>query len=195
MPFSAGLIADRVRRLAVRDLPDDLALIEIDRGDGSVRRLDQRQTLHVSRLRRHRPPRHLAATARAGALAGIGESAPAFSPGPARCVTSLPGGAGHDNSCPKCLRRTHQADRRQAGVARIRIDDVRFRIVRRRPASWSRRSPCPASASPADRSSLLSDRRREHRPDACISRSRSAPASCSAGVKSIRSSVETPLRL
>ena len=30
-PFSAGIVLDVVGRFAVRDLPDDLALVEIDR--------------------------------------------------------------------------------------------------------------------------------------------------------------------
>ena len=45
-PLSAGLVPDLIRRFAVRDLPGDVALVEIDRGDAAVRRLDQRQALH-----------------------------------------------------------------------------------------------------------------------------------------------------
>ena len=43
--FQRRMIADAVGRLAVRDLPDDLAAIEIDRGDAAVRRLQERQPL------------------------------------------------------------------------------------------------------------------------------------------------------
>jgi len=54
------MIADGVRRLAVRDLPEDLTLVEADCRDGSVRRLDERQALHLQTsgaaviCRRHR---------------------------------------------------------------------------------------------------------------------------------------------
>ena len=37
------MIADVVRRVAVRDLPEDFALIQADRGDAAVRRLRDRQ--------------------------------------------------------------------------------------------------------------------------------------------------------
>ena len=40
------MVLDRVGRLAVRDLPDDLALVQIDRGDASPWRFDERQSLH-----------------------------------------------------------------------------------------------------------------------------------------------------
>src|SRR5438067_2043767 len=39
------MIADVVRSLAVRNLPGDVALVQIDRGDASVGRLDDRETL------------------------------------------------------------------------------------------------------------------------------------------------------
>ena len=45
------MIADAVGRLAVRDLPDDLAAIEVDRGDAAVRRLQERQALRRARWR------------------------------------------------------------------------------------------------------------------------------------------------
>ena len=40
------MIADVVRRFAVRDLPEDFAFIQIDRADASIRRLRQRQALN-----------------------------------------------------------------------------------------------------------------------------------------------------
>ena len=46
-PLSAGVIADVVRRLAVRDLPGEIAFVEIDRRDAAVRRLEQRKALDV----------------------------------------------------------------------------------------------------------------------------------------------------
>ena len=48
-PFSAGMILDGVRRLAVRHLPEDVAGVEIDRADAAVRRLDERQPLNRQR--------------------------------------------------------------------------------------------------------------------------------------------------
>ena len=43
------MIADVVRRLTVRNLPEQRALLQIDRRDSTVRRLDQRQPLHRRR--------------------------------------------------------------------------------------------------------------------------------------------------
>ena len=40
------VIAHGVRRLAVRDAPEDLALVEIDRADPRVRRFEQRESLY-----------------------------------------------------------------------------------------------------------------------------------------------------
>ncbi len=40
------MIADVIRRLAVRDLPQNLALVKIDGADGRIGRLRQRQALH-----------------------------------------------------------------------------------------------------------------------------------------------------
>ena len=45
------MILDVVRRLAVRDLPHEIALVHVERGDAPVRRLDERQPLHVERRR------------------------------------------------------------------------------------------------------------------------------------------------
>jgi len=65
-PFQRRMIADAVGRFSVRHLPDELAAIEIDRRDASVRRLQQRQTLRrrvrvdgavVGRRRRAARPR------------------------------------------------------------------------------------------------------------------------------------------
>src|SRR5215470_6945568 len=43
--FQRSVIPDVIRRVAVRDLPEDLALVETDRADAAVRRLDDRQAL------------------------------------------------------------------------------------------------------------------------------------------------------
>ena len=40
------MVLDVVGRVAVRDLPGERALVQIERGDASVRRLDERQPLH-----------------------------------------------------------------------------------------------------------------------------------------------------
>ncbi len=39
------IVADRIGRVAMRDLPDDVTLVHVDRADGRVRRLQQRQAL------------------------------------------------------------------------------------------------------------------------------------------------------
>src|SRR6185436_10981004 len=59
-----GIVLDRIGRVAVRDLPYQFTLVEIDRADAAVRRLDQRQALD----------RHAAATAvfERGADADVG---------------------------------------------------------------------------------------------------------------------------
>ena len=89
------MILDVVRRLAVRDLPDELALVQIERRDAAVRRLDERQTLHgqaaaafaaataAAGLRRHPPPRP-------AGLAAAAASAAATSPLPASRVRRVP---------------------------------------------------------------------------------------------------------
>src|SRR2546430_3261262 len=46
-PLERRMILDVVRRLAVRDLPRERPLVHVERGDASVRRLDDRQPLHV----------------------------------------------------------------------------------------------------------------------------------------------------
>src|SRR5438067_12929783 len=40
------MVADIVRRLAVRDVPEDLAFVEIDGADARIWRFQQRQSLH-----------------------------------------------------------------------------------------------------------------------------------------------------
>ena len=45
--FERGIVADVVRCFAVRDLPEDLALVQIDGGDASVGRLAERQAVHA----------------------------------------------------------------------------------------------------------------------------------------------------
>src|SRR5262245_41097959 len=44
-PLQRRMIPNVVRRVAVRDLPEDLALVEADRTDAAVRRLDDWQPL------------------------------------------------------------------------------------------------------------------------------------------------------
>src|SRR5262245_9678066 len=46
-PFERRIVPDVVRRVAVRDLPEDFALVEADRADAPVRRLHDRQALDV----------------------------------------------------------------------------------------------------------------------------------------------------
>ena len=50
------MIADVVRRVAVRHLPGDLAAIQVDRRDGAVRRLENRQALDERVRPPQRPP-------------------------------------------------------------------------------------------------------------------------------------------
>src|SRR5439155_21666136 len=45
--FERGVIADVVRRFAVRDLPDNLALVEIDRSNAAVRRFCEWKPLNI----------------------------------------------------------------------------------------------------------------------------------------------------
>src|SRR5262245_63035499 len=47
--FQRGVITDVIRRVAVRDLPEDLALVETDGADAAVRRLDDWQPLDRDR--------------------------------------------------------------------------------------------------------------------------------------------------
>ena len=68
------MVAHRIRRFAMRDLPDEFALVEIDRGDASVRRLQQRQPLRIQSTAARivgcrAPPRAVAVAAGAGSLA------------------------------------------------------------------------------------------------------------------------------
>ena len=63
------MIADVIRRVAVRHLPDDLAAIEIDRGDRAVGRLEDRHARRRAARRRHR-------RRRSGAAAAVGRAAP-----------------------------------------------------------------------------------------------------------------------
>src|SRR6266550_2956804 len=44
--FERRMIANRVRRVTMRHLPHELAAIEVDCGEHSVRRLDERETLN-----------------------------------------------------------------------------------------------------------------------------------------------------
>jgi len=150
---------------AMRDLPHDLALIQTDRGDGSVGRLNHRESLHGSGLRllRHRlresppapprPPRPGVSRVRAG----IGESAPAPSPGPALLTTSRPAGASDEIHVGKSLGRAHQTDRREAGgcTRRRKRCESRRSYDAPRPVCSTARG-CRASAWPAVPSILLS---------------------------------------
>src|SRR5262245_23169064 len=48
-PLERGMIADVVRRVPMRGLPEEFAAIEIDGGNQAVRWFHQRQPLHVQR--------------------------------------------------------------------------------------------------------------------------------------------------
>src|SRR5206468_6966829 len=45
--FEQRMVADHVRRVSVRDLPHEVAAIEVDRVEHAVRRLEERQTLYL----------------------------------------------------------------------------------------------------------------------------------------------------
>ena len=173
MPLQRRVIADRVRRVAVRHLPHQLAVVEIDRGEHAVRRLDERQTLHGQaaaaaacrrrrrRRRRAAPRRGAAAAARrrvrrgraaAAALRRVGRAAEARA---FALDERLPRGARDVADVGEPGRRLDQADRRDRVIARLRVDDVRFRIVRRRPASWCRPSVVPIVSAASGPSTLL----------------------------------------
>ena len=82
-PFERRVVADVVRRVAVRRLPQQVAAIEIDSGDQPVRRLDERQPLHVERRNLRRAWRGWRRSRQilARAIAGVGGAAIAWSPG------------------------------------------------------------------------------------------------------------------
>ena len=84
------MIPDVVRRLAVRDLPHDLALVQIDRRDAAIRRLDQRQALDEQTARRCSPP----APTRGQSAGGAAERSTGRDPGIRSCptVAALVGG-------------------------------------------------------------------------------------------------------
>ena len=85
------MILDVVGRLAVRDLPDEVALVHVERRDAAVRRLDERQPLH-------REPAGPAAFGRRGAwFTGTGAATPgvpASPPAGAPPARPRPAGAG-----------------------------------------------------------------------------------------------------
>src|SRR5712671_2311045 len=44
-PLEGGVITNQIRRFAVRDLPDDLSLVQVNGSDGPVRRLHEWQAI------------------------------------------------------------------------------------------------------------------------------------------------------
>ena len=46
-PLSAGLLRISVRRIAMRHLPHEISAVQIDSGENTIGRLDERQTIHV----------------------------------------------------------------------------------------------------------------------------------------------------
>src|SRR5580700_1125059 len=155
------MIADNIWRLAMRNLPHNFTRVQIDGGNGRVRWFDQWQPLHgkrnvtaiaASSARRSRGARR-EWRIRAGVLTRASPHA--------RLLAGRPGDIVHIRNF---FRRFHQADRRETGIARERIHDVSFRIVR---STWPVR---PAARGPererGERSIQLAlHRRREHWPD------------------------------
>ena len=148
------MVAHVVRRVAVRHLPDDLAAIEIDRGDRSVRRLEDRQAVDgepaaASRRLPQARPRAGAAAPGAAAAAARGLRLPraANRPRSSRQVRALRGTAAPRrptrSGCPRNLAAARRATPRDADVVRVARRWCASRDRRRRPASWCRRPRCP----------------------------------------------------
>ena len=124
------MIADVVRRLAVRDLPDDLALVQIDRGDAAVGRL-QRAAGPGRSGRRTSGLRQPAVGQAAGDCAGAGAHG-------LRTRAAAPAVPGRSS----CRRRSAAAGPGRAALMRASARRRRrcaFRDRRSRPASWCRR--------------------------------------------------------
>ena len=177
-PFSAGWLRTLSGVSPCGDLPDDLALVEIDRADAAVRRLDQRQPLHGQRRRRcrrrrRRSPSRSRRWSRAGQRPCPGDSGMSD----ARRSAAAPGRA-----CATC-------------ALRVRRTGCGLGIERAaRPVG----APAPASAIvsvASGPSALLTDWRREDRADAGSATTSLTASARSSGVKSIRSSIDDALPL
>src|SRR6266550_2263319 len=112
-------IAHYVRRFSVWDLPDDFAFVQIDRGDGSVRRLDQRQSVDIQA--------HV--LARGPLLRRLWRIGARVFARPAHDLHVSSGDAGNVVEVGNVLGCGNQADGFDAGIARVYIDDMRFRVV------------------------------------------------------------------
>ena len=146
------MVLDVVRRFAVRDLPEDLALVEIDRGDLPVRRLAERQALGRSEPPPPSAARAAAAAARLPAPARPTRPPPAEDPLPPVEPRARNRVAGDVAMSENPARRRHESH-----ACRWRPWKTRTRCASRdrrsRPASSCRRRP--ASAAPSGPSSLL----------------------------------------
>ena len=112
------MIADAVGRFAMRDLPDDLAFVQIDRRDAAVRRLDERQPLDEQAV----PALAACAERRRSAAPGFdGSGAPVM-----KFMSDLRRSSG---GVRPALRRRHE-----------KTSQCVFRIERAAP-SWRRQSP------------------------------------------------------
>ena len=132
--FQSRVGANRFRRWAVGDLPLDFSLIEIDRGDSSIRRFDQRKTTNRGGNTNHRRGWlrsgrcHDAVFVRRSQCQGIRSSSRARS-----CPSShrrLTGYSPHVAHVPVTRWHRHNSYRNYAGRARRYIQYVAFRIVR-----------------------------------------------------------------
>src|SRR5215469_16778040 len=101
------------------DLPRDLALVQIDGRDSSVGRLHQGQTVNIQ-------PRVLARRALLRWLRRI--RARVFT-GPAHDLDFSARDAGNVSEVGNFLWRLNEADRFDAGIARVQVHHVRFGIV------------------------------------------------------------------
>src|SRR5215469_285768 len=113
------MFSHQIGRLAVRDLPNDFTLVEIDCRDGSVGWLDQRQPVHVE----------LNVFAGSLFLRGHGRVSPRILARPVNGLDLLSGRSINVTHIRHFFRRLHQPDRLQASVAGVNIRDVGFGIV------------------------------------------------------------------
>src|SRR6202035_1396369 len=112
--------------VAVGHLPDDFAVIEVDGGDGSVWRFDERQALNVQARKAAATSGRGRAWRRAGGKRRIG--AGGFT-GPSGDADFAAGRAEDVVHVGDFLGRGNHPDRRDAGVAGVGVDHVGFGIV------------------------------------------------------------------